>query len=78
MRVLDSDGKLFAQVGNRRDPLKFRTDWRERMETHERRIPGGHFARQGAGHRAAISDAAAFPGPSKRRAEESAGALPYT
>jgi sigma-B regulation protein RsbU (phosphoserine phosphatase) len=35
MRVLDSNGTVFAQVGNAERPADVPTDWRERMETHE-------------------------------------------
>ena len=35
MRAIDSEGKLFVQVGNPERPVEIPTDWRERMETHE-------------------------------------------
>lgn len=35
MRVLDSDGHLFAQGGNPGTAVKIPLDWRERMEKHE-------------------------------------------
>src|SRR5580692_3833964 len=35
MRLLDSDGDLFAQVGNPGERAEIPPDWRERLEKHE-------------------------------------------
>src|ERR1700733_9243180 len=35
MRVLDTDGALFAQAGKPGKPAAVPSDWRERMETHD-------------------------------------------
>ena len=35
MRLLDSDGNLFAQVGNPEKPGEVPRDWRERLENHD-------------------------------------------
>jgi hypothetical protein len=39
MRVLDSDGNLFAQVGKPGTPAEVPLDWRERLEKHESVAP---------------------------------------